>query len=127
MTGGSAVRQASTGQVAVETGAWLSHSSVCDSRFLCGSHHSNTRVDAPSRPGGPCMLSGGFTASVWTVSVLGELTQASLSHEGVSRLSRGAPPETRLCEPCSQPCPWPGLLPSPASGRKDKEAGLFWL
>lgn len=75
MTGGSAVRQASTGQVAVETGAWLSHGSVCDPRLLCGSHHSNTRVHAPSQPGGPCTLSGGFAASVWTVSVLGELTR----------------------------------------------------
>lgn len=125
--GGSAVRQASTGQVVAETGPWLSHSSMCDSKFLCGDHHSDTRVDAPSRLGGPCALGGGFMASVWTASVLGEQTRASLSHEGVSRLSRGAPPETRPREPLLQPCPWPGLLPSPASGREDTEAGLFWL
>lgn len=93
-----------------------SHSSGSDSKFPCG-NHSNTCVDAPSRPGGPRVVSGGFVASAWMASVLGELTRA--------RLSRGHPQRPGSHELRSQPCPWPGPLPSPASGSKDMQAGQF--
>ena len=119
---GSVVRQASTGQVVAETGAWWSHISGSDSKFPCG-NHSNTRVDALSWPGGPRVVSGGFAASAWTASVLGELIWASLSRGGGSAAGRPQRPGSH--EPLSQPCPWPGPLPSPASGSKDTQAGQF--
>lgn len=60
-------------------------------------------------------------ASAWAASVLGELTRASLSREGdVPAQLPGPPQRPGSREPHSQPCPWPGLLPSPASGRKDR-------